>query len=408
MNLTQFLSYGRALLGIAHGNRAFGGPPQVRISLTNRCNLRCIHCYFYSPLASMPLMREVRRSRMCNRNAPERQELARIQKLDMDVDRIYPILREILSLGTRRFEFTGNGEPFVHPRALELMAFLKNAGCHCQVNTNGTLLKRTTIDQLIDVGFDELRITTMAGSPQIYNKTHPGAPPHTFEVLKDRLQYASKRKARLGRRRPLITLVMIVIRQNIDDLINFAKFATEVNAQNVLFRPVDDIEDDGLAKLVPDGQMAQKTENRLISIKGELDLIGIRHNIGYFLRVFRKQLDTRALYRSIPCYYAWLDPEIDPIGNVYACCRCYKIMGNVYDHGFATVWKSRDFRRLRHTAKHICETGIFPETCDCNSCVNHTANLRIFEYLHPIKGRRLPIEPWLGSNGGENLKDRSV
>lgn len=40
------LSYIRAAMGIVHGNRTFGGPIQVSLNLTNRCNIRCIHCFF--------------------------------------------------------------------------------------------------------------------------------------------------------------------------------------------------------------------------------------------------------------------------------------------------------------------------------------------------------------------------
>ena len=49
MNWRERVSQARVVAGILHGGRAFGGPFQASFSLSNRCNLRCIHCYFYSP-----------------------------------------------------------------------------------------------------------------------------------------------------------------------------------------------------------------------------------------------------------------------------------------------------------------------------------------------------------------------
>jgi len=53
------LSRLRALLGIAHGSRALGPPLQVSLNLTNRCNVRCVHCYYYSPHAVRPNLPDI-------------------------------------------------------------------------------------------------------------------------------------------------------------------------------------------------------------------------------------------------------------------------------------------------------------------------------------------------------------
>ena len=83
-------------------------------------------------------------------------------------------------MGVQQFLFTGIGETFMHKNAVEFMRYAKRAGSSCIANTNGTLLAQKIIDELIEMGFDELRVTTMAGTRDVYLRTHQSEryPPH--------------------------------------------------------------------------------------------------------------------------------------------------------------------------------------------------------------------------------------
>ena len=56
MGLRQWLPHVRAVMGIVHGSRAFGGPIQTNLRLTNRCNIRCIHCYYLFTFRRYPFL----------------------------------------------------------------------------------------------------------------------------------------------------------------------------------------------------------------------------------------------------------------------------------------------------------------------------------------------------------------
>ena len=144
------------------GDTRSEGEGQASIGLSHRCNLRCIHCYFFSPLAETPNTRPVRRHRM-NAAAPE-EDPALSLGIDIDPALGRHLIDDLLRMGTRRFQIGGNGEAFLHPQALELMRRVKEGGAFGFVNTNGTLLSSGVADELLDMRFDELRITTMAGS----------------------------------------------------------------------------------------------------------------------------------------------------------------------------------------------------------------------------------------------------
>lgn len=377
----------KAVLGIIHGSRAFGGPVQVNLRLTNRCNIRCLHCYYNSPYLDMPAFIPLRRARKTGKDSPSSQELKQISLLDADPGLMRVVIEELLKMGTRGWQIGGNGEPFLYKDIMEVIGILKASGSHCLINTNGTLINSTVADALIKVKFDELRITTMAGTPDVYVRTHPGTTGEMFHKLKQTLMYMAERKAALKVKQPEITLAFIVIAQNYNSVFEFAEFAAHVKADGVLFRPVDDIEDPGLAQTVPSEKQAISVLEQLRAAKPFLESRGIRHNIAYFSKIFREQLNTEMLYRHIPCYYGWLSTVIDTDCKVYACCRCYEPLGDIQENKFSEIWNGKSYRQFRKDGLHLNRTRRPVRGCDCYSCVHHTANLKVYQKLHPVKGR---------------------
>ncbi len=374
-------------MGILHGSRAFIGPLHANLSLTNRCNISCIHCYFYSKYLDKPNMFVVRRARLMGSSIPDDEYLRRLQRCDVDSTQILKLIDRLIRTGTRRFSFTGGGEPFLHKNALDFMERAKHYGSICMVSTNGTLLNHETIDKLIRIKFNDLRITTMAGTRKMYIRTHTGITNRTFDDLRDNLLYLAERKASFGTKYPEVTLICIVIAQNYRGIFDFAKFANLVKANRVIYYPVDDLEDPNLAKLVPTEKQALSVRKQLKEIKKYLDLKRIDNNISNFLIVFRKRLDTRALYSIIPCYIGWLAVRIDADGLVYPCCRCYEPLGNIFEKDFYEIWNGNTYRIFRREAITITKRGLPVNGCSCYSCPIYTVNLRVYRALHPVKGR---------------------
>jgi MoaA/NifB/PqqE/SkfB family radical SAM enzyme len=377
----------KAALGIMHGSRAFGGPVQANLRLTNRCNLRCLHCYYNSPYLDTPAFAPLRRARKTGQDLPSRNEMKQIRSLDADPGLMRAVIEDLLRMGTRGWQIGGNGEPFLYKNIIELIGILKASGSYCITNTNGTLINFAVADELIKMKFDELRITTMAGTPDVYVRTHPGATEEMFRKLKQTLMYMAERKAALKVKKPEITLAFIVIAQNYDSVFEFAEFAANVGADGVLYRPVDDIEDPGLANTVPTEKQAISVLEQLRAVKPFLESRGVSHNIGYFSKIFRNQLDTEMLYRHIPCYYGWLSTVIDTDSRVYACCRCYEPLGDIHENKFSEIWNGKSYRQFRIDGLHLNRRRAPVSGCDCYSCVHHTANLRVYQKLHPLKGR---------------------
>ena len=384
MGITQGFAYARVAAGIIHGSRSFGGPFQANISLTDRCNLRCIHCYAYSDYHEGPSFFEIRTNQMAHQCSNDTHKKS-AHRFDADFEKTNSLIETLLSLGTQDFVFSGNGEPFLHKNILDFTERVKRAGKTCTANTNGTILDHATIDRLITLRFDELRITTMAGTREQYEITHPDVSSATFDRLRDNLFYLAEQKKGLRTDKPVVTLISVIISKNSETLMDFSQFAHAVRAERVLFRPFDDYNSVDFAKLVPTAQQVASIQKQLMAITDYFDSRKIVHNIGNFLNVFRKKLNTADLYRHIPCYYGWLSARIEVDGSVYPCCRCYIPLGNIYEKEFADIWKGQTYQRFRKTALHINKNKTPVDGCYCNRCVHHTANLRVHRILHPCE-----------------------
>jgi MoaA/NifB/PqqE/SkfB family radical SAM enzyme len=387
----------RIAAGIVHGTRAFGGPPQVCLNLTNRCNVRCLHCYFYAPAAALPNLPETRRARRTGAPLPDAEHLADVQKQDADFRRTADVIDEALALGTRRFQFGSFGEPFVSPHALDLMERAKRAGAYCIAYTNGTCFDRGTADALVAMGFDDLRITTMAGTPEAYVRLHPGSSADSFEELSEGLRYLSAARRTAA---PRMEICCVVLDANAGDLVDFARFARDHGADRVIYRPFDPVGDPGLDELVPTATQQDLIRSQLREARELLARTETPHNIDSFLSVFRGRLDTRDLYRKIPCYYGWLVMRVDLDGSVYPCCRCFGALGNAYENGIETVWHGETYSAFRWMAHRINARGTPVGGCECGSCVHHAANLGMYRALHPIRARLFRVGQPAPDSGG--------
>lgn len=399
MNLKDRLSHVRSLGGILHGGRAFGGPFFANIWLINRCNIRCMHCPFFSPEIENPIPYSVRRERLKGANLSEKRhrELVNEHEHQRDADgkRTCSVIDDLLKMGTRRFFFTGSGEPFLHKDILDFMGRVKKAGSSCVVYTNGTLLNPGKIDEIIAMKADELRVSIMAGTRDTYMRTHVGIRDDTFDTLRDNLLYLKEQKAAKGMKRPFITLINVITSLNYQGLYDFIEFAHQVGADKVSFQPFDTFNDQALSKMELTDEQARSVREQLVESKTFLSSGSIINNADIFLKFFQKKLDTMELYHIIPCYIGWLGIRLQLNGEVNLCCRCYEPLGNIFSESIEEIWHGKSYKMFRKEAFEINKRGTTVQGCDCNTCPHYALNLKVYQALHPFKGRKAELNTYV-------------
>jgi len=116
--------------------------PVVAWNITRSCNLKCVHCYSHST-ANLPLS-----------ELSEKEELA--------------IIDDLADFGIPVLLFSG-GEPLLHPRIFDLIAYAKQKGIRAVLSTNGTLITAQVAKMLKKMGLSYVGIS-IDGLENIHNK----------------------------------------------------------------------------------------------------------------------------------------------------------------------------------------------------------------------------------------------
>lgn len=134
---------------------------EVNVVLTTKCNLRCVWCHREEDHYQHYLNRE------------------------NDYDKVVKLLPELKGFHT--LHWAGLAEPLLYPRLFELNKLARQYFPRVKITTNGTLLKPSTCDKLIESGLNFLEVS-IDGFDGVTNKKYRGN--HEERVI-DYLKYLS-------------------------------------------------------------------------------------------------------------------------------------------------------------------------------------------------------------------------
>lgn len=140
-------------LGIPFKPRLFLKFPNVILcEVTNHCNLSCPMCF----------QKNLKRKRGF-----------------MNFNLYRKIVDEVCLYPNVAFRPLGNGEPLLHPRLPEMIAYAKTRGIkQISITTNGCFLNKKMARKLLGNGLDSIEISLDAVSPKVYQKMRPGSDFH--------------------------------------------------------------------------------------------------------------------------------------------------------------------------------------------------------------------------------------
>lgn len=129
-------------------------PPHVQLILSDLCNQDCSFCAY----------------RMSNGFSSENfgENGNRNPNRKIPTAKAFEILTDCAELGVKAIQFTGGGEPTVHPDHMQIFAHALNLGLKCALVTNGTRLADNWENIL--PSFDWIRVSLDAGTPETYAK----------------------------------------------------------------------------------------------------------------------------------------------------------------------------------------------------------------------------------------------
>jgi MoaA/NifB/PqqE/SkfB family radical SAM enzyme len=183
-------------------------------------------------------------------------------------ERIRPHLGEVAAI-----DFTGGGEPTLHPRLPDLVAEAASAGCRTGFLSNGMLLDEELARRLIDAGIEWLTFSIDGADASTYEAIRPGA---SFELVTSNIRRLAA--IRSGRT-PRIGINFVMMQENAHQLEAIVELAAALGASFVTFKQCDVIRgelgrDHGLFRPAPDAgtRRLERQLERAKKLAGRLGL----------------------------------------------------------------------------------------------------------------------------------------
>ena len=339
------LSHRDRLLGLKEP-RKIVYPAHLHLILSDLCNLNCPGCaYRMENYSSNQLFGVKSEDGMVNNNPNRMIEYELAKK----------ILLDCKEMGTLGVEFTGGGEPTLHPQIRELMDLAQSLGLHTALITNGLRMGQLTMQAL---GCDWVRFSIDAATPETYAKVRPslGKDPRGGRI-DDVLTAMHDLSVCAAQARSGVTIGagFVVQKENYREIIDAVEMYRDFGAHNVrisgLFTPEKDGYFDGWRK------EAEELEARAIR---DFDQPNIPGGFRVYGRFSQKVADLQAPPDYDDCHYQRLTTYIGGDANLYRCCvTAYNQigkLGSVRDAGgFKALWDSTELQaKLRVFSARAC------------------------------------------------------
>ena len=174
----------------------------LQIHPTLRCNLRCLHCYSSS--------------------GPE-------ERTELPVGLLADAIAAARTEGYTVVSVSG-GEPLMYKPLAELLDAAHECGALTTVTTNGMLLTRRHLDEL--VGRLDLLAISLDGPPESHNRMR--ASEHAFAEMESRLDDVRSSRIPFG-------FIFTLTQRNVHELDWVAQFAVEQGARLLQIHPLEEV-----------------------------------------------------------------------------------------------------------------------------------------------------------------------
>lgn len=306
-------------------------PTHVQLILSDLCNQSCGFCaYRWEGYTSNQHFGELRADGTMNNN-PNRM---------LPKDKVFEILESCRRLGVKAIQFTGGGEPTVHPDHIEIFNKALDMGFDVGLVTNGVIQRPGIMEAMLRMKW--VRFSVDAGTKETYASLRKTAKENFAKVWGHIGELCDKR-TEASRWEPapqlLIGVGFVVTKENWGELPVAAAIARNMGADNFRISAVFQPDDEDY-------------------FKGILDLCYAKAKLAEGMttpdfKVFNMFSDRIAdLHAAHPdysfCGYQHLTTYIGGDLNVYRCCNTsyndLGLLGSLKSQTFEDLWHSQEKR----------------------------------------------------------------
>jgi radical SAM protein with 4Fe4S-binding SPASM domain len=309
-------------------------PVHAQVILSDLCDMDCDFCAYR--MSGYPSNQLFGRPDKHGRVNPNRM---------LSYETAIGLLDDFAEMGVRAVQFTGGGEPTIHPRVVDVLRETHARGLAFSLVTNGAHLTDALCDVLRDATW--VRVSIDAGNAHTYAKTRR-VPEKTYEKVRKNLRGLAGKK-RSADSSVEIGVGFVVTPDNWQEIAIAAAKAHDDGAGNfrisAMFNPKHD---------EPFRGIRQDAENFCWAARQmETDSFKVYDR-------FSERVEDLKTHPDGPrCGYQYFTTYVGGDGNVYRCCNtAYSergLLGSIYDHGFKALWQNGVQSSFRDFDARGCE-----------------------------------------------------
>ncbi len=314
-------------------------PRQVQIEITNRCNMDCP---------------------MCPR------EVLEIELEHMEWGKFAAVVDKLTH--GEEITLTGWGEPFLHPRIFDMIAYCRERGHRVVITSNGLFPKPSMAEDIVASGFDALTFSIDSLDAGLVNGHNSNKVYKNIEAV-----------ARLRQNGvPVLRLQATLHADCENDLYDVIRYGAKIGAEAVNVGRLDRAYDQELKR--PGEEEEKRIYERAdeIARSAGIRLDWLQYSVSsglvrFFYRLLRKKLHRSGRYCLKTFDYAYVSRE----GDVTPCCLLPTTkMGNAVEGDLQAIWNSDRFNHFRENYRETCGS------CD----------LWTIDQVKPDEGKVTPVQ----------------
>ena len=294
---------------------------RVLIDFVDRCNLKCIMCYFSLP------------------GRGDREDEISLEEFRRLAPELLPYTSHLgLSCAT---------EPFMCRHFLEVLSLVGEHGVpFVYYITNGTLLTERAIRETIRTKVGMVSVSIDGARRETFEAIRRGA---RFDKVLANVRRLRDLKRETGSELPRLQFSVTLMRSNIEDLEPLMHLFKDLGGQEVDIRhavPYEGLESCDLT-LFEHKELTNRHLDRARALAAEFDLALVNCPANFDLGADPEPPPGPSL--TEPCRRPWTMTLVHPDGGVIPCdnWHTHELMGNVKEQPFGEIWNGPAYRRLR-------------------------------------------------------------
>lgn len=237
-----------------------------------------------------------------------------------------------------KIHLSGQGEAFLNNELFKMIEYANKRGIIVNLNTNATLFNEETIKKICKVDLGEIAISMESTDKEKYEKIRKGA---KFEKVMEGIKKLNE-SLKENKKRTIVSLAITILKENVDELPEFIKFADKVGVKKIIAQTIQEKED----YVKNYGNEAKK--NVTSGYKGRL-----KEKLEEAKRTAREK-KVEFIFdeeKSSGCIWPWRSIYVTWNGNATPCCKIlnYKESGtgNLLEEDFWKVWNGKQYQMFR-------------------------------------------------------------